>query len=880
MNSKQTRPHHVPFITLGDIYYIVFRHKWKILVISAMGVIAALVTPLLWPKVYESQAKLLIKYVTETRMPSGPTGDGTRTLVPDAAGRNIINTELQILTSLDLAQEVATNVSATKILGHDGSVVVAAGVLHNNLTVEAPYNSDVITITFKHEDPTVVQTVLNQVIKTYLDRHGRIHRPGGSDELLTQETDDLRNRLNATEGQLRSIKTNLNIVSFEDSRKLFGDKMAEIEQQIFDAESELAEHQAVVEQMSKHNQGAAKQRATNEVAQQSSTNSVTEQSSTNSIAQQSSTNSVAEQSSTNSVAEQSSTNDVKIPGTGPVPEEKIAEYKRINDMLDAFRAREKTLLATYLPENSLVKNNRQQIETFQKQKKQLEIENPGLLPSDATVVTMRPGESAAPTQNDWNNETTRVAALERKIQALTNHLGYIQGRITALDSKADLITQLERTRKLEAQHYEYYLESLENAQINETFGSGKASNINTIQSPSPPYMDSSKMGKVRAALGVAGLLIGLGLAFLIELYIDHTLKRPADIESRLGVPLFLSIPYRNGGNKTRLLKEPPKTVMALRSDTTGRAIILNGGKTTIGRTAESTVLIDDGSISEHHCEIFSRNGEVIVKDLGSTNGTFVNGERIVETTLKPDQTLRIGNVEFRVESQEMIKDLVLPEKSTSVTPPWDPRHALRPFYDTLRDRLITYFEVKNLTHNPKLVALTSCSDRAGVTSTAAGLAAALSETGEGNVLLVDMNVERGAAHHFYKGHLSCGIDEALTKDKRQQARVQDNLYVVTESANEDSLPRVLPKRFNSLVSKLKASDFDYIIFDMPPMSQISITPRLARFMDMVMVVVESEKTDRDVVQRAVNMLTEAKANVGVVLNKRKHYVPKRLQQEL
>jgi Mrp family chromosome partitioning ATPase len=64
------------------------------------------------------------------------------------------------------------------------------------------------------------------------------------------------------------------------------------------------------------------------------------------------------------------------------------------------------------------------------------------------------------------------------------------------------------------------------------------------------------------------------------------------------------------------------------------------------------------------------------------------------------------------------------------------------------------------------------------------------------------------------------------------------------------------------------------------MSQISITPRLARFMDMVMVVVESEKTDRDVVQRAVAMLTETHANVGVVLNKRKHYVPQSIQQEL
>jgi Mrp family chromosome partitioning ATPase len=473
--------------------------------------------------------------------------------------------------------------------------------------------------------------------------------------------------------------------------------------------------------------------------------------------------------------------------------------------------------------------------------------------------------------------------LEKKIEVLKHQREYVQNRIATLDAAADQISQLERTRKLQAQNYEQYETALENARIKAAFGNGKASNIDIIQNPRSPVLDNSKMSKVMGGLAFVGIALGLGLAFLIELYIDRSLKRPADIESRLGVPLFLSIPYRNGTSKRLLLKEPPKTVLALHSEATGRTFILNGGKTTIGRDPENTVPMDDESISKHHCEIVSRNGEVIVKDLGSAVGTFVNGERIVEATLKADMTLRIGKVEFSVQNQEMAKDLVLASKGgMGTTPPWDPRHPLRPFYDTLRDRLITYFEVKNLTHNPKLVALTSCSDRAGVTSTAAGLAAALSETGEGNVLLVDMNVERGAAHHFYKGHLSCGIDEALKQDKRKQAQVQENLYVVTESQtqSDDLLPRMLPKRFNSLVSQLKASDFDYIIFDMPPMSQISITPRLAKFMDMVMMVVESEKTDRDVVQRAVNMLTETKANVSVVLNKRKNYVPQKLQQEL
>ena len=63
------------------------------------------------------------------------------------------------------------------------------------------------------------------------------------------------------------------------------------------------------------------------------------------------------------------------------------------------------------------------------------------------------------------------------------------------------------------------------------------------------------------------------------------------------------------------------------------------------------------------------------------------------------------------------------------------------------------------------------------------------------------------------------------------------------------------------------------------MSQISITPRLAGFMDMVLMVVESEKTDRDLVQHATALLAQSNAHVGAVLNKSKNYVPSKLHQE-
>lgn len=202
---------------------------------------------------------------------------------------------------------------------------------------------------------------------------------------------------------------------------------------------------------------------------------------------------------------------------------------------------------------------------------------------------------------------------------------------------------------------------------------------------------------------------------------------------------------------------------------------------------------------------------------------------------------------------------------------------LQPFHEALRDRLIAYFEMINLTHKPKLVAVTSSHRGAGVTTIATGLASSLSETGEGNVLLVNMGSQDSEAHHFYKGKLTCGLDEALEKDKREGAQIQGKLYLASDFDPEHALPRMLPKRFGNLVPKMKASDFDYIIFDMPAVSQISITPRLARFMDMILFVVESEKTDRDAAKRAMNLLMESKTNVGVVLNKSKSYLPRWIQ---
>jgi Mrp family chromosome partitioning ATPase len=91
---------------------------------------------------------------------------------------------------------------------------------------------------------------------------------------------------------------------------------------------------------------------------------------------------------------------------------------------------------------------------------------------------------------------------------------------------------------------------------------------------------------------------------------------------------------------------------------------------------------------------------------------------------------------------------------------------------------------------------------------------------------------------------------------------------------------VAPSRFKTIVPKLKASDYDYIIFDMPPVSPTSITPRMASHMDIVLLVLESEKTGQHRAAKASSLMRESRANVAAVLNKCRQHVPEALSQEL
>jgi pSer/pThr/pTyr-binding forkhead associated (FHA) protein len=77
------------------------------------------------------------------------------------------------------------------------------------------------------------------------------------------------------------------------------------------------------------------------------------------------------------------------------------------------------------------------------------------------------------------------------------------------------------------------------------------------------------------------------------------------------------------------------------------------GVNQIGRSPESDFPINHPTVSVNHCQIVLSNDGVMIRDCGSTNGTFVNGDQVREAWLLPGQTVNLGDVELFVESTEV-----------------------------------------------------------------------------------------------------------------------------------------------------------------------------------------------------------------------------------
>lgn len=152
------------------------------------------------------------------------------------------------------------------------------------------------------------------------------------------------------------------------------------------------------------------------------------------------------------------------------------------------------------------------------------------------------------------------------------------------------------------------------------------------------------------------VLTALKLLLLLVLYVflarvvrvmarDLAGRATEDAKPHAGVAPLVPTP----APPSRPVRRPPRELVVHAPDDPPRVVALDQDELSIGRSPDAGVVIEDGYASDEHALVAADNGGWLVRDLGSTNGTFVNGAKITgETTLHSGDQIRIGKTRIEV----------------------------------------------------------------------------------------------------------------------------------------------------------------------------------------------------------------------------------------
>jgi pSer/pThr/pTyr-binding forkhead associated (FHA) protein len=94
------------------------------------------------------------------------------------------------------------------------------------------------------------------------------------------------------------------------------------------------------------------------------------------------------------------------------------------------------------------------------------------------------------------------------------------------------------------------------------------------------------------------------------------------------------------------------------------------GRLIVGRSSQADIYLAESSVSRHHAELLVSGTSLVVRDLNSRNGTYVDEQRVQETAVQLNQKLRFGSVEFRLcDSSSLPADFAVEEETADI------RHA-------------------------------------------------------------------------------------------------------------------------------------------------------------------------------------------------------------
>lgn len=476
--------------SVRDVLFVLFRHLKIGMLFFTLVMVAVIAVLLSMNDVFQSEAKLLVRLGRES-VALDPTILASNIANVSQSRSNEINSELEILKSADLIENLIMEVGTTVIVPNAAAdsdprqvYEMAVEQLRENLSIRAVKDSNVIVVTYKSTNPETAQRVLTQGIKLYLDKHIAVHQASGSYEFLKEQESQHRQRLQEIEQNLQKLKDATGIFSLEEQRKLLHVQISSRQVQLEDGRREIASLGARMQDL----QAALAELPENLLLQQSTGN--------------------------------------------------------INVAADTLRNR---LYELQLQKQKLKTKYKQDTPEVLDLNAQITLTERLLIEENSGRVQIVKGLNANRQQVELEliEAKSTLAGQHAQVEILESQIAVSQRQLNMWNDQEENLEQLERERILKEAIHKKYTESLEQARVDNELEKEKISNISILQRPTLPTVPTGPYGAWILVAGFLAALFGaLGIIFLLKL-LDDSVQTSEQAESRLGLPVFASFPEHN-----------------------------------------------------------------------------------------------------------------------------------------------------------------------------------------------------------------------------------------------------------------------------------------------------------------------------------------------
>jgi len=467
-------------------FYIIKKHKWKILALFLSTVITAAVGSLMATPIYQASSQLLVKPGREDIYIS-PTGS-SRAVIDSSYQGEKVNAEIAILKGPSVVARLVYRIGVNHLFDYPDRtlkgrlfkkaekrkiplVEEAFRSVLGGLEASAVSRSNVINVTFQWPDPFIAARVVNTLVDLYLDQHLKVHTSPRAYSLIEKQAKKWEGKLKASERELETFKLRHRITSLPQQRTMLLGRLSEAESQKKQTESEIQETLELVAtlkaQLSNLDESVQLQETVNKT-------------------------------SATLAALKAKLVDLELQGLKE-------EIRRVREMIAKEEKKDQKVIVS------------------------------GKSPVRQSI------------ESDLLKAKARLEALKARQKNQEVQIATYRGRLKALDGFEKQMKELEREVAINEANYKLYLTKFEEAKISENMDKQKIANVRVIE-PAVPIIRPVKPKKRLNILlgGFLGLSAGIGLAFLIE-FIHPVYRTREDVDQFLGLPVLATLPKEKRG---------------------------------------------------------------------------------------------------------------------------------------------------------------------------------------------------------------------------------------------------------------------------------------------------------------------------------------------